>query len=159
MAKLKFRGLEEYEKQLMKLQSCSKDCIGKAIYQGAAVIADAVRQNIEALPIDDRIVRPGQMLNGITQEQKEGLLAGFGIARLQDDGGYLNVKLGFDGYNELSTKKYPMGQPNSMIARSVNSGTSFRQRIPFVDNAVRAKKDEAEKKMKETFDDVLESAL
>lgn len=159
MAKLKFRGLEEYEKQLMKLQSCSKDCIGKAIYQGAAVIADAVRQNIEALPIDDRIVRPGQMLNGITQEQKDGLLAGFGIARLQDDAGYLNVKLGFDGYNATATKKYPMGQPNSMIARSVNSGSSIRQRIPFVDNAVRAKKDEAEKRMKETFDDVLESAL
>lgn len=159
MAKLKFKGLEEYEKQLMKLKNCSEDCIGKAIYQGAAVIADAVRQNIEALPIDERIVKAGQMLNGITQEQKDGLLVGFGIARLQDDGGFLNVKLGFDGYNGTVTKKYPMGQPNSMIARSVNGGTSFRQRIPFVDNAVRAKKSEAEKKMKETFDDVLKSAL
>ena len=31
----------------------------------------------------------------------------------------LNVKLGFDGYNGMKTKKYPKGQPNVLLARSI----------------------------------------
>ena len=92
------------------------------------------------------------MLNGITEAQKQGLRDGFGIARLQDDNGYLNVKLGFNGYNSQRSKSYPGGQPNSLIARSVNGGCSFRQRIPFVDNAVNQTRSAAEQKMKDKFD-------
>lgn len=159
MAKLKMKGLEEYERQLMKLKSLSRECIGQAIHDGAAVVADQVRANIEALPIDERHVKNGEMLHGISQAQKNGLLDGFGISRMKDEGGYINVKLGFDGYNSVVTKSFPQGQPNSMIARSVNSGASFRQRIPFVDNAVKAKKSECEEKMAKKFDEVLNDAL
>ena len=159
MAKLKFEGLDEYEKQLLKLQSVSKECIGEAIFEGAAIIADAVKQNIASLPIDSRVVKKGEMLTGINEVQKAGLMEGFGIATMQNENGYMHVKLGFDGYNGMVTKKYPGGQPNSMIARSVNSGSSFRQRIPFVDSAVNAKKAAAEQKMKETFDKALQSSL
>lgn len=159
MAKLKFKGLEEYERQLMKLQDVSRECVGKAIHDGAGIVADAVKANIQSLPIDERHVKNGEMLNGISAAQKAGLIDGFGIAPLQDDGGYLNVKLGFAGYNSVKTRSYPNGQPNSLIARSVNSGTSFRQRIPFVDNAVTANKAAAEQKMKDTFDKTLKSSL
>ncbi len=159
MAKVKFKGLEEYERQLMKIRAASEEVIGKAIHDGAGIVADAVRDNINALPIDDRIAKNGQMLYGITELQKEGLLNGFGISKMRNDSGFINVKLGFDGYNEVKTKKYPSGQPNSMIARSVNSGTSFRQRLPFVDNAVKGKKSEAERKMAEKFDEALRDIL
>lgn len=159
MAKLKFKGLEEYEKQLLKLKEISPECIGKAIHDGAGIVADAVKQSISGLPIDERHVKDGEMLTGITRQQKAGLIDGFGIAPLKDDNGYLNVKLGFDGYNNVKTKSFPNGQPNSMIARSVNSGTSFRQRIPFVDSTVSANKAACEQKMKETFDQALKSSL
>lgn len=159
MAKLKFKGLEEYENQLLKLESISRECIGKAIYDGAGLVADAVKASIDTIPIDERFVKKGEMLNGITTAQKNGLKAGFGIAPLQDENGYLHVKLGFAGYNNVITKSHPNGQPNSLIARSVNSGTSFRQRIPFVDNAVNANKAAAENKMKEAFDKALEESL
>lgn len=159
MAKLKMQGLEEYENQLLKLENVSRECIGRAIHAGAREIADQVRQNIQLLPIDERKVKNGQMLHGITAAQKRGLLDGFGIARLQNDNGYMNVKLGFAGYNNVVTKSFPNGQPNSMIARSVNSGTSFRQKIPFVDSAVSAKRDAAEKAMKDTFDDEIKKVV
>jgi len=159
LAKLKFRGLEEYEKQLLKLQNVSRECIGKAIYEGAGLVADRVKQGIHSLPIDERHVRPGEQLTGISAKQKAGLIDGFGIAPLKDENGYLHVKLGFAGYNGVTTRQYPNGQPNSVIARSVNSGTSFRQQIPFVDNAVNASKAAAEQKMKETFDKALKSSL
>lgn len=159
MAKLKMQGLEEYENQLLKLQDISRESIGRAIHAGAKEIADQVRQNIQALPVDGRRVKNGQMLHGITAAQKQGLLDGFGIARLQNDNGYMNVKLGFAGYNSVATKSHPSGQPNSLIARSVNSGTSFRQKIPFVDSAVTAKRNAAEKAMKDTFDDEIKKAV
>lgn len=152
MAKLKFDGLDEYVRQLEKLSDMSRECIGRAVYEGAGVIANAVRDAIEAIPIDERFVKDGQMLNGISRLQKDGLLEGFGIAPLQNDNGYMHVKLGFAGYNGVRSNQFPDGQPNSMIARSVNSGTSFRARIPFVDNTVRQKKNECEEKMKETFE-------
>ena len=152
MAKLKLQGLEEYENKLLKLQNLSREMIGEAIYEGAGIVADAVKASIETIPIDDRYVTGSATLFGITEAQKQGLRDGFGIARLQDDNGYLNVKLGFNGYNSQRSKSYPGGQPNSLIARSVNAGSSFRQRIPFVDNAVNQSKSAAEQKMKDKFD-------
>lgn len=159
MAKLQFKGLEEYEAQLLKLRGLTEQMIGEAIYEGAAIVADEVKKGIESLPIDDRYAAGGTMLHGITQEQKQGLLDGFGIASMQNENGYLNVKLGFNGYNSMKTKNFPNGQPNSMIARSVNSGSSFRQRIPFVDNAVNSAKSRAEEKMKQKLDEAIEKAI
>lgn len=157
---MQFKGLDEYEKQLLRIQKASGECIGRAIYDGAGIIADEVKQGIEAIPIDTRIIaKKGQKLEGITAKQKQGLRDGFGIARMQNENGYVHVKIGFHGYNEVYTNQYPGGQPNSVIARSVNSGTSFRQRIPFVDTAVNAKKAACENKMKETFDKVLKENL
>lgn len=159
MAKMKFEGLAEYEAQLMKVQELSKTAIGEAIYHGAKEIADAVKQNINALPVDNRTRVKEGLINGVSDAQKQGLIESFGIAKLQDDGGYVHVKLGFDGYNSVTTKSFPNGQPNSMIARSVNSGASFRRQIPFVDNAVSQHKAAAEQKMKEQFDKVLSKAV
>ena len=148
-----FKGMEEYIAQLQRLQNVSRECIGRSVYEGAGLVADKVKDAIQALPIDNRsFVKDGEMLNGINAIQKAGLIEGFGISHMQDDNGYLNVKLGFEGYNNLRTKAFPNGQPNSMIARSVNSGSSFRQRIPFVDQAVRSNKSACEQKMKEQFD-------
>lgn len=159
MARLQFKGLEEYEAQLLKLRGLTEQMIGEAIYEGAAIVADEVKKGIESLPIDDRYATGGTMLHGITQEQKQGLLDGFGIASMQNENGYLHVKLGFNGYNSMKTKNFPNGQPNSMIARSVNSGSSFRQRIPFVDNAVNSAKSRAEEKMKQKLDEAIEKAI
>lgn len=159
MAKLKFEGLEEYERQLLKLPGITDKVIGKSVYEGAKIVADAVKASIADIPVDNRRVKDGEMLHGISQAQKNGLEAGFGVSRMRDENGYFNVKLGFDGYNDVKTKTFPNGQPNGMIARSINSGTSFRQKYPFVDNAVRNTKDAAEQAMIKTFDEALKDAL
>lgn len=159
MAKLKMQGLEKYEQQLLKLKNISREAIGQAIYDGAGIVADQVMANIQSLPVDERGYTKEGTLHGVTSLQKAGLAEGFGIAKLQDEGGYAHVKLGFNGYNGVKSKRYPNGQPNSMIARSVNSGSSFRDRIPFVDNAVNAKKSAAEQAMIKKFDSVISKAL
>lgn len=159
MAKLKMQGLEKYEQQLLKLKDISREAIGQAIYDGAGIVADQVMANIQSLPVDERGYTKEGTLHGVTSLQKAGLAEGFGIAKLQDESGYAHVKLGFNGYNGVKSKTYPNGQPNSMIARSVNSGSSFRDRIPFVDNAVNAKKSAAEQAMIKKFDSVISKAL
>ena len=148
MATFQFGGIDDYITQLNKLQAATKDdVIGKTVYAGAAVVADAVKDAIRALPVGSGHAVQGELVDTVTLPQKEGLLDGFGISRMKDDDGFVNVKLGFAGYNATRTDKYPQGQPNALIARAVNSGTTFRKKTRFVDKAVSASKKSAEAAM------------
>ncbi len=148
MATFQFGGIDNYIKQLNKLQQSTKDgVVGKTVYDGAAVVADSVRRAIQALPVGDGRARDGGLVDTVTLPQKAGLLDGLGISRMEDDNGFVNVKLGFAGYNSTRTEKYPRGQPNALIARAVNSGTTFRKKTKFVDKAVNSAKKAAESAM------------
>ena len=148
MARFEFSGIDNYISQLNKLQQSTKDgVVGKTVYAGAEVVADSVRRAIQALPVGDGRAQGGGLVDTVTLPQKAGLLDGFGISRMKDDAGFVNVKLGFDGYNSTRTEKYPRGQPNALIARSVNSGTTFRKKTKFVDKAVNSAKKAAEAAM------------
>lgn len=129
-----------------------------AVYKGAKIIADAVRAEIESLPTYGR---GGWDPEGrkISSSQKTGLLDGLGISRFQNTDGFINVKLGFDGYNKTVTKNYPQGQPNAMIARSLVSGTSFRAKNDFIGRAVRRTKASAEKTMANALDDYYKNKM
>lgn len=157
VATLKIEGLDEYERLLSQLSESKtiKAVCGATIYAGADVMADAIRAGIETLPVASAnfMGTPDNKLVGITSKQKDGLLDSFGITPMQHRDGFYEVKLGFDGYNDVQTAAHPNGQPNSLIARSVNSGTSFRQKIPFIDRAVRSAKKETEAAMVAACDD------
>lgn len=159
MAKLKFKGLEEYENLLHRIYALTPDMIENTVKKGGDVMADAMRSAIESIPVDNRRVKNGETLNGISTLQKDGLLESFGVAPVRNDDGYVNVKLGFDGYNGIHTEKYPRGQPNAMIARAVNSGTSFRQKYPFVDQTVREYKKRTEDTMIKEFDKAMNAVV
>lgn len=145
------KDIDNYIDKLSNLEFTAPNAIGKAVYEGANIVADAIKANIKEMPVDD--TRHAEKLNGIRSVQKEGLLYSFGIARLKDDNGFYNVKVGFDGYNKLKTKKYPQGQPNAMIARTFESGNSFTKKQPFIAPAIRATKDIAEAKMAQVIDE------
>ena len=143
-------GIDNYIDQLTNLEMDAPKAIGKAVYEGAAVVADAIKANIGNIPVDED--SSDGKRDGLKQIQIIGLKKGFGLTKMRDDSGYYNVKAGFDGYNLLKTKKYPNGQPNAMIARTIESGNSFTTKHPFVAPAVRASKDKAEQKMAEVID-------
>ena len=157
MAKIQFNGMDNYVSQLEDLVANVEPDLGKAIYAGAKVVADAVRSATAALPVEkSRHASPENPLRGVTATQKQGLLDGFGISRLSKDGDFLNVKVGFAGYNGEVTRKYPKGQPNALIARSVNGGTSIRKRTGFVDKAANRSKGAAEQAMAEALDKAIQ---
>lgn len=144
------KGLDEYLAKLGNLED--EGYIKQAIYPAAGVVANAVKNNIETLP-----EKHGS--DGVTKAQKEGLLEGFGIAKFENDNGYVQVKLGFEGYNNQTSKKYPNGQPNAMIARSIEGGTSFSKPIRFISPAVRKTTAEAEQMMKTAIDKSIQSIM
>ena len=160
MAKITFPGLAEYELMLSRLSQGADSIAGKAIYAGAEIVADAIRSNIQGLQaVPDEvgaIAYAEKSPAPLTESAKEGLLDGLGISSMQDDNGYYNVKIGFDGYNGLKTRKFPQGQPNVMIARSLESGSSIAPKRPFVRPAVNAVKKQAEAKMAEIIDEEIE---
>ena len=141
-------GIDKYIQQLTNLEFRADEIAGRAIYKGADIVANAIKANIQALPA-----------SACTVVEKAGLLSGFGIARKQEQGGYINVKAGFDGYNDNVTAKYPHGKPNSMIARSIEGGTSWKPKHPFVGPAVRATKDAAERAMAEEINKSLNQIM
>lgn len=154
-------NLELYVSKLEKLQDEGREMIGVAIHAGAGVVADAMRSEIQALPVAQDYVKSGEhrKISTITSVQKKGLLDGFGIAKMRKDGDYYNVKLGFAGYNGQKTSEHPNGVPNSIIARSIVSGTYFRQKNDFVGRATRGNKRKAEKTMEEVFEEAVKKLL
>lgn len=154
MATFQFEGVDNLIAQYQTLLGMTDEVIGKAVGAGAGVVADAVKAEIRALPVSN------QYNSGVVNStQKKGLIDGFGIAGMRNDNGFLNVKLGFDGYNNHKTKKYPNGQPNSLIARSINSGSSYRKKNPFVDRATRATKSKCESTMENKLNSEIQKLI
>lgn len=150
MATMQFKGMQEYMERLQKIGKNTPEIIGKVVYGMADIVADEVRNNIDALPAktDKEGLKAYRSKSPapITVSEKKGLQEGFGIAPMQNDNGFWHVKLGFSGYNEVKTKKYSKGQPNVLIARSIESGSSVRNKYPFVRPAVNKAKKKAESK-------------
>lgn len=126
MAKWTMNGLDDYAAYLQKIGKNTHEIISAGVYEMAKVVADEIRGGIESLPEK-------------TGTTKRGLEEGFGISPMEYYNGYLNVKLGFDGYNRN-------GVPNVLMARIFESGTSTMPKHPFVRNAVNRSQKEAIKK-------------
>ena len=162
MAKWTMRGMDEYAAYLQRIGKNTREILGAGVYAMANTVADAVRKNIEALPAKPDIegieaYRQGRKAQ-LTISEKKGLQEGFGISPMQNERGYLNVKLGFDGYNKVKTRKYPKGQPNVLIARSVESGSSVREKSPFIRPALRQTQNDALKKGQEAIEEKIKQA-
>lgn len=158
MATIRFSKLRDYELMLGKIGDASKDICGAAIYEGAKIIADEVKNNLDSLNVTTDALAMQKAKKGeptyITQRAKEGLIKSFGVTPMsQDDSGIYNVKLGFDGYNDVKTKKWPKGQPNQLIARACESGSSAMIKQPFFREAVQKTKKKAESRMAEVLDE------
>ena len=150
------KGLNSYIEYLQKINAVTDEVVGEAVYEMAKVVADKVRSSIQALPTvsnEANIATYKKGYSRLSDKEKQGLLDGFGISPLQEDSGFVNVKLGFDGYNSVKTKKYPQGQPNALIARVTESGSSYREKTPFMRPAVNASKKQAEAAGRAKFDE------
>ena len=156
MASYQWQGLEEYAQRLSRAMNNTESVCREAVYEMAKAVADQVKENLRALPSVPDAENIKAWKNGeksrLSRKQKKGLIESFGISSMKNDGGYINVKLGFDGYNDVKTQKYPNGQPNAMIARVCESGSSHMDKTPFMRRAVNQAKGEAIQRAQATID-------
>lgn len=162
MAKFQVQGLDEYASKLQHFGKNYRENLKKAIYVGAAVVADAMKEAIKSLPTEDgkRGMPPyaakGEKLHGVSSVQKADLIDGMGLAKMREENGYINTKLGWAGYGRIKTKKYPQGVPNQLLMRSIESGTSFRQKNPVVRKTINSVKKQAVEAMGKKIDSLTE---
>ncbi len=163
MGAIKFSGLNEYAQKLTALERSTDAVIKKSLQAGANMAADEMRKAIEQLPTSDHVSENGESrpwwgtpehpARGLSEAQKQGLLDSLGITTISiDEKGIVNIKIGFDGYNSVESKQFPNGEPNLLIARAVNSGTSFMESNPFAKNAKKKGGPKARKAMKKTVE-------
>ena len=158
MATFEWQGFDDYMKELDRLAKSTTGMVKRAVYQGAAVVANEVRAHIEALPVTDRNPKKGDKL-GVLEYERDGLLEGLGLSGMKDDNGFIYTAVGFDGYNRLTSEKYPNGHPNAMVARSIESGSSMRKKHPFMRPALKAARDRAVEAMRVQMDMDIQSIV
>jgi len=161
MARITFKKGDDYAERLLHVARGSEEVAKRAIYAGAKVLADKIRDNLEALPEESfRRLRGEDSFSGLPEAHKVDLMISFGITPIEKDGtGFWSAKIGFDGYGRFPTKTYPQGLPNQLLARSIESGSSVRQKRPFVEPAIRAVKKAAIEAMGKVVDDDIEKNM
>lgn len=160
MAKVSFNGASEYALRLTELEHAADrgKLLEEAVKAGAKPVADEIRRRLEALPEDKfRFLPEGVKFDGLPPWQKDDLSKSFGLTPIdRDRQGFVHIKAGFDGYGTAPTKAYPEGIPNQLLARAVESGSSVREKTPFVRPAVNATRKEAIAEMDKTVREGLE---
>ena len=156
MAKFQMQGINQYLDQLRKLEKGTDAVCKAAIYAGAGVLADGIKEAIEDLDtVSDAKAkaawREGQPTK-ISVQQKAGLVQSMGVTPIRDKFGNFDAKIGFDGYNDVKTKSWPNGQPNALIARACESGTSAMLKQPFIRQTEKRLKDAVYQAMDEAAD-------
>lgn len=161
MATITFKKGDEYLMKLSKLSNATiHEVCGPAIYDAAGLVADRIMSEFRKVPTDERFGTEGTPAIGPKKIQKKALYDCYGITKMEEDAnGFLNVKIGFDGYSGIKTKKWPNGQPNQLIARAIESGTTYMLKHPFVKNGVSASKKKALEIMKKRVDDNIEKIM
>lgn len=145
MGKFKFEGIDEYITVLGKLGvKQSENVIKYAVYPGAGIAADAIR---EALDPEHRDT--GELANSLT------------LVKIRDDKGYINTKIMFEGYDEKKkSKQFPKGVPNAVKAAALESGNSRGQKgTHFISNTIRRVKPAVEKAMADALDEKLKQIM
>lgn len=111
MATIVFPGFDKYEKMLAGLGPAAEGIIKYAVYDAAGVVIDEVKAQT---PVDSGDLRDATSLTSF--ENKDG---------------FVYTKIDWPGYDSKGT-------PNRIKARVLESGSSTRQKHPFIRRAVNA---------------------
>jgi len=127
-------GMREVAELLDKLDKEAPRVAAQALYEGAGIMADAVKSAAEGIRTAPfKYAARGQTRPPSPEEKEIVLQASAGIARFEKNGVEVNTSVGFRnaGYAELKGKTVPI----PVIVNAINSGTSFMSKQPFVRKA------------------------
>lgn len=156
MPRLKIEGLEDMIEIAEKLTGGFSAVGTAAVYAGAGKAAEVIESAIRSLPEQQGYMKEGQQRNVVTRDEKACMINGLGISHIENVGGIVSAAVGFNGYTNHRTKKYPNGVPIPLVARSVESGSSVRVKHPFMRNAVKSNEQSIKAAMEKAAQQTLE---
>lgn len=141
------KGGEEFSAMLSTLSGDEAITVMRsACYAGIGVLADAINREIDNLPEQEGYMFGGRKRNVVTADEKRLLRERLGVSHIESNGDKADVVVSFAGYGDKPTKKYPRGVPIPLIARSIESGSSVREKNPFIRRAYNKSKSQAQSK-------------
>ena len=132
MAKIDFKGIDEYSKQLAELGVRAQGICKYAVYEGAAIVVETIKAN--------------------TPSDSGDLRRSCSLAPMQDDNGYINTKVMWAGYDSNGT-------PNAIKAAVLEHGRSNKSKVPFIRPAVNSVRKAAEFAMEAALNKKLEQLM
>ena len=131
---MEISGMDELAAKMQKLPDKGADVAALALYEGAAIVADAVSGAVHGIATEEfHYTKFGKRLP--SPEEKAILLgAKRGVAKFNKSKSRVDTSVGMQnaGYGSLNGKSKPIPQ----IANAINSGTSFMKPQPFFRKAV-----------------------
>lgn len=149
MAKVIISGFDTLIDELNDIADHSETICKKALYKGAGLMADQLKTSIDGLATEDqRKTRSRKLL----PYEKEALQKGLSIFKFEHDKSrdYVQTSITFKGRVPHLTERYPTGLPVIVLARSINSGTTFRRANRYFPTTVRKNAQAVEKEMADT---------
>ena len=127
-------GMDKLVAQMSKLPDKGKGVAAQALFEGAAVMADAVSHAVRGIATEEfHYTKFGTRL---PSPEEKALLMGArkGVAKFKKKKDSVDTSVGMQssGYGDLKGKAKPIPQ----IANAINSGTSFMKPQPFFRQAV-----------------------
>ena len=183
---IEVNGLDELNRKLEGLGAKAQHIAAGALYEGAGVVADKVGQAVHGIVTEPfKYERNGKKRKPSPEEKAIVENAKHGVAKFRNKGTSVETSVGFQssGYGEItwnhaktgaSRTKYKEGKngrmvhasmgtgkskkPVPLIVNSINSGTSFMEKQPFLRKAFSTSKGAAtaaiEEGIKKRFEEI-----
>lgn len=128
-------GFDNLDAMLARLGEHAQDVASGALFDGAGVVADAYTAAINGIVSEDFHYAAGGDKRYASHEEKDALMGKSGVAKFIKTGEEVNTLVGFSGqagYATVGGKQKAV----RLIARAINSGTSFMHKQPVFRKAV-----------------------
>ena len=155
-------GIEELGTMLAKLEGKAYDVASEALYDGAGIVGNAFTaaiNRIHAEPQGKKNKKPMKTpKRWPTPEEKAALQGKSGIARFNKDGDGVDTLIGISGASGYANVN---GKPKAvrLIARSINSGTSFMKKQPVFRRAKTASQSAAKNAIVSKAEEMLDQII
>lgn len=145
--KFRFKGIDEYIARLERITNpyTAEEMIEKAVEDASKIVDQQTLKELQALPVDNRQYVDGKR-DGILQVQKDALIKSFGTSPIENKNDFINDKTGVDrSVNKLK-------QPQVVIARRLENGTSYMKKNPVFSRASRKARKPCLEEMQNSLD-------
>ena len=143
-------GMDEISRMLAELGEKAAGIAAKGLYDGAGVMSRAINQEAARVKTEPFKFTKDGMRQPSPEEKAVILEGGARIAKFDKNGAEVNTSVGYGktGYAEMAGKTVPI----PLIVNSINHGTSFMKKQPFIRKAAVSGGRKAEEAMKERIE-------